>query len=56
MKGKTSLSITHRIDTIEPEYIIHVLDRGVIEEKGTKEELLKFKGFFSTLYRGSIQK
>ena len=45
-KGKTSIIIAHRLDTIKKADKIVVLERGKIIEQGTHSELLKLKNSF----------
>ena len=52
-KGKTCITVAHRLSTIIESDIIFVLDSGEIVEKGTHEELLKLKGKYYTLYKYS---
>lgn len=52
MKGKTSISIAHRISTIKNSNQIYVFGKGEIIEKGHYEELVDKKGFFYKLERG----
>ena len=52
-KGKTCITVAHRLSTIVESDIIFVLDSGEIVEKGTHEELLKLKGKYYTLYKYS---
>ncbi len=46
-RGKTSLIITHRFTTAMQADIIHVMDRGVIIESGTHEELIRKGGMYA---------
>ena len=52
-KGRTTISIAHRLNTIVNSDIIYVLDSGEIIEKGTHNELLAKKGKYYTLYNYS---
>lgn len=54
MKGKTCFVIAHRLSTIQNADLILVLQNGQITEKGNHEELLKLKGFYSTLYNSQF--
>ncbi len=54
MKGKTCFVIAHRLSTIQNADLILVLQDGKITEKGNHEELLKNKGFYSTLYNSQF--
>jgi subfamily B ATP-binding cassette protein MsbA len=50
-RGKTSLVIAHRLDTIKRADRIIVLDKGKIVESGTHNKLLKIEnGFYKKLY------
>jgi ATP-binding cassette subfamily B protein len=44
---KTSLIITHRFTTAMQADIIHVMDKGIIIESGTHEELIKKDGMYA---------
>ncbi len=46
-RGKTSLIITHRFTTAMQADIIHVMDKGVIIESGTHEELIRKGGMYA---------
>jgi len=52
-KGRTTISIAHRLNTIVNSDIIYVLDSGQIIEKGTHKELLAKKGKYYALYNYS---
>jgi ABC-type multidrug transport system fused ATPase/permease subunit len=51
MKGRTVITIAHRLSTIRDSNKIVVLDRGVVAEQGTHDELLALKGIYSELHR-----
>ncbi len=48
-EGRTTIAIAHRLSTIRDADQIVVLDRGVIVERGTHEELLSAGGRYSEL-------
>lgn len=50
LKGRTSIVIAHRLSTIQKADKILVLDKGVIKESGTHEELLSRNGYYTYLY------
>jgi ATP-binding cassette subfamily B protein len=56
MSGRTSIVIAHRLSTIEKSDRILVLDKGVIRETGTHEELLKHNGLYAQLNRMQYKK
>ncbi|MBK9774720.1 MAG: hypothetical protein IPP57_28500 [Candidatus Obscuribacter sp.] len=49
MKGRTSLVIAHRLSTVERADGILVIDKGVIVEQGTHQQLLKKAGKYAEL-------
>ncbi len=46
LKGRTTLIIAHRLSTIRNADLILVLDRGVLVESGTHDELINRKGHY----------
>ena len=46
LKGRTSLIIAHRLSTVRNADVILVLDRGILVESGTHEELIQKKGHY----------
>jgi len=50
MEGRTSIIIAHRLSTIRNADAILILDKGIITEKGTHQELLKIEnGIYKNL-------
>lgn len=54
MKGKTSFVVAHRLNTIKHADMILVLDKGMIIEKGSHEELLEKRGFYYELHQNQF--
>ena len=55
-KGRTSVSVAHRLSTIVDSDVIFVIENGNIVEQGKHEELLKLNGFYANLYNSQFQK
>ena len=49
-KGRTSISVAHRLSTIINSDIIFVMQSGRLVEQGTHEDLLNLKGRYYYLY------
>ena len=54
--GRTSIVIAHRLSTIRKASKIIVLDKGVIKEIGTHDELLRKGGFYAGLHKMQFEK
>ena len=55
MEGKTTISITHRLEAVDFVDTMYMLDHGKIQEKGSFKELLASKGSFFEMYRSSFE-
>jgi ABC-type multidrug transport system fused ATPase/permease subunit len=54
MKGRTVMTITHRLNTIRHADTIIVLHDGIVAEQGTHDELLALGGIYAGLHRARI--
>ncbi len=50
MKNRTSITIAHRLSTVQHADMIIVMHKGVIKETGSHQELLAAKGLYYKLY------
>ena len=50
LKGRTSLVIAHRLSTVRDADQILVLEKGVVVERGTHDELVAKNGLYAELY------
>lgn len=53
-RDRTVLVIAHRLSTVEKADKIVVLDRGIVVEQGTHQELLQQKGEYWSLYNSQV--
>lgn len=56
IQGRTSIVIAHRLSTIRKANKIIVLEKGVLKEAGTHEELLRKGGYYAQLYAMQFEK
>jgi len=54
MKGRTTFVIAHRLSTVEKADRILVLEKGLIIEQGTHQQLLANEGRYAKLYRNQF--
>ncbi|MBL0155352.1 MAG: peptidase domain-containing ABC transporter [Chitinophagaceae bacterium] len=53
--GRTVVVVAHRLSTVRHADVIVVLNRGVISEKGTHEELISLKGEYYALVKNQLE-
>ena len=54
-KGRTVIVVAHRLSTVKNADQIVVLNKGLIEEKGTHHELVNLKGGYYTLVKNQLE-
>ncbi|CAD8124583.1 unnamed protein product [Paramecium sonneborni] len=54
-KGITTIVIAHRLSTIQNADIIYVIDKGIVVEIGTHQELMNLHGKYEVLAKNQIQ-
>ena len=55
MHGRTVFVIAHRLSTVRNSDVIMVLEKGVIIERGTHDDLIAKKGKYYQLYTGAFE-
>lgn len=50
LRGRTSLTVAHRLSTIKNADRILVIEDGIIQESGSHSELMKLGGYYHSLY------
>lgn len=55
MKKRTTIVVAHRLSTIQNADLIYVIDKGMVAEEGTHEELLSREGVYKKLYETQFQ-
>ena len=50
LEGRTAVIVAHRLSTIRHANQILVLQKGILEEKGTHDELLSLNGLYRNLH------
>lgn len=53
-KGRTVVSVTHRLTSVTEMDVIFVLDKGRLAEQGTHAELLKKRGLYARMWKDQI--
>ena len=50
VKGRTTISIAHRLSTLKDCNYLFAIEHGEIAEEGTREELMEKRGVYYKLY------
>ena len=53
MVGRTTITITHRLSSIQGVDIIYVMEHGQVVECGTHNELLEHRGIYYKLWNSN---
>ena len=56
IKGRTTLTIAHRLSTVRSADLILVLDAGSISARGTHQELLETSSIYRSIYNQQLKK
>lgn len=54
MKNRTTLMVSHRVSTVKDADKIVILDKGMIAEEGTHDELIKLNGLYAGIYNRQL--
>ena len=55
LQGKTSIIVAHRLSTVRHADNIVVIEKGIIAETGTHEELIAKKGIYYLLVKNQLE-
>ncbi|UZJ65551.1 hypothetical protein OKW96_05000 [Sphingobacterium sp. KU25419] len=55
MKGRTAVIIAHRLSTVKRADKIIVLDKGLVVEEGTHDELVALRGEYYRLVKNQLE-
>lgn len=56
MRGRTTFIVAHRISTLQRADLILVLERGMLVQSGTHEELLRQRGLYLSVARAQLER
>lgn len=54
-KGRTTIVIAHRLSTVRNANVLFVVDKGVVAESGSHDELMAKQGIYSQLVSRQMQ-